>query len=260
MTIRVLVADDQPLIRAGIAMMLSAEADIQVVGESGDGLHAIEQARALRPDVVVMDVRMPGTDGVTATRCITGDTFSQDPDEPVTVLILSAYAGDDEVYAALRAGASGFLPKHAAATELARAVRTVAAGNGWLDPAVTRRLITEFAARPEPQIPTREEMEQLTAREREVLGLIAHGLDNTEIAAQLFISEGTVKTHLGRILIKLGLRDRAQAAAAAYQTGLVTPGAGLPTAGGRQPTTGRRPPTSGGRRREPGRPFLRRAG
>jgi DNA-binding NarL/FixJ family response regulator len=253
MTIRVLVADDQPLIRAGIAMMLSAEADIQVVGESGDGLHAIEQARALRPDVVVMDVRMPGTDGVTATRCITGDTFSQDPDEPVTVLILSAYAGDDEVYAALRAGASGFLPKHAAATELA--------------PAVTRRLITEFAARPEPQIPTREEMEQLTAREREVLGLIAHGLDNTEIAAQLFISEGTVKTHLGRILIKLGLRDRAQAAAAAYQTGLVTPGAGLPpaggrqpTAGGRQPTTGRRPPTSGGRRREPGRPFLRRAG
>lgn len=233
MTIRVLVVDDQPLIRAGIAMMLDAEHDLEVIGEAGDGHHAVDRARELRPDVVVMDLRMPGSDGLAATRRIAGEATGRDPEEPVAVLILTGYAADEEVYAALRAGASGFLPKHAAAAELARAVRTVAAGDGWLDPAVARRLIEEFAARPEPRLPTREEVDQLTDREREVLTLIAHGLGNAEIAARLVISEGTVKTHLGRILLKLGLHDRAQAVAAAYQTGLVAPGAEPPATGRR---------------------------
>jgi DNA-binding NarL/FixJ family response regulator len=223
-TIRVLLADDQPLIRAGIAMLLAAEPDIEVTGEAGDGVEAVERARLLQPDVVVMDVRMPRADGVEATRRIAGDTFSADPDRPVKVLVLTTYNVDETVYAALRAGASGFLLKHAAPAELVGAVRAVAAGDGWLDPAITRQLIGEFAARPQTQVPTPAELDQLTARECEVLVLVAHGLSNAEIADWLVIGEGTVKTHFGRILMKLGIRDRAQAVATAYQTGLVKPG------------------------------------
>lgn len=228
MTIHVLLVDDQPLIRAGIAMLLAAETDIDVAGEADDGLAAIEQAAALQPDVVVMDVRMPGTDGVEATRRITEDSFSANPDKPVKVLILTTYNVDETVYAALRAGASGFLLKHAAPAELVRAVRAVAAGDGWLDPPVTRRLLKEFAARPEPHVPTPAELDELTARECEVLVLVAHGLSNSEIAERLVIGEGTVKTHFGRILMKLAIRDRAQAVAAAYQCGLVKPGSSPP--------------------------------
>jgi DNA-binding NarL/FixJ family response regulator len=223
-TIQVLLADDQPLIRAGIAMLLTAETDIDVAAEVDDGRQAVEQARLLQPDVVVMDVRMPGTDGVEATRQITGDSFSADPDRPVKVLILTTYNVDETVYAALRAGASGFLLKHAAPAELVGAVRAVAAGDGWLDPPVARGMLREFAARPEPQLPTPAELERLTARECEVLALVAYGLSNAEIAGRLVIGEGTVKTHFGRILMKLGIRDRAQAVATAYQTGLVAPG------------------------------------
>jgi DNA-binding NarL/FixJ family response regulator len=229
--LRVIMADDQPLIRAGIAMLLDAEDDIQVVGEASNGAQAVEQAQTLQPDVVLMDVRMPGTDGVEATRQLTNDSFSRNPDKPVKVLILTTYNIDETVYAALRAGASGFLLKHAAPAELVRAVRAVAAGDGWLDPAVTRNLLREFAARPELNIPTPAELQQLTPRECEVLVLVAHGLSNSEIADRLVIGEGTVKTHYGRILVKLGLRDRAQAVATAYQTGLVKPGSSPPAAG-----------------------------
>jgi DNA-binding NarL/FixJ family response regulator len=234
MAIRVLVADDQPLIRAGIAMLLDAETGIEVVGEADDGMQAVNLAETLQPDVVVMDVRMPGADGVEATERITGDTFSRDPDRPVKVLILTTYNIDETVYAAIRAGASGFLLKHAAPAELVRAVEMVAAGDGWLDPAVTGRLLREFAARPESTMPSPAELAQLTPREREVLVFVAHGFSNAEIAERLFIGEGTVKTHLGRILMKLGLRDRAQAVAAAYQCGLVKPGSGPPPGSGGQ--------------------------
>jgi DNA-binding NarL/FixJ family response regulator len=230
MTIRVLLADDQPLVRAGIAMLLEAEPEIQVVAETDDGRHAVEAARRLQPDVVVMDVRMPGTDGVEATRQITADGFSEHPDDPVKVLVLTTYHVDETVYAALRAGASGFLLKDAAPQDLAAAVRAVAAGEAWLDPAVARGLLREFAARPDTTGPTPDELRRLTAREREVLVLVAHGLSNAEISARLVVGEATVKTHLGRVLLKLGLRDRAQAVAAAYQSGLVKPGTGLPPA------------------------------
>jgi DNA-binding NarL/FixJ family response regulator len=228
MTIRILVADDEPLVRSGIQMLLSANPDIEVVGETADGAQTVQEARRLQPDIVLMDVRMPGIDGVEATREITADAFSASPDNPIRVLILTTYNHDESVYAALRAGASGFLLKEAARAELIRAVHAIAGGDGWLDPAVTRGLLNEFAARPEPHRPTPTEMRQLTPREREVLVLAAHGLSNGEIAAHLFIGEATVKTHLGRVLLKLGLRDRVQAVVAAYQSGLVVPGSGLP--------------------------------
>jgi DNA-binding NarL/FixJ family response regulator len=231
MTIRVLLADDQPLVRAGIAMLLAAEPDIDVVGETGDGSQAVERARLLQPDVVLMDVRMPGVDGVEATRQIAADGFSENRDRPVKVLILTTYHVDDTVYAALRAGASGFLLKDAAPKELVSAVQAIAAGEAWLAPAVARGLLTEFAARPDPSVPTPEEMQRLTSREREVLVLVAHGLSNGEIAARLVVGEATIKTHLGRVLIKLGVRDRAQAIVAAYQSGLVKPGASPPPVG-----------------------------
>jgi DNA-binding NarL/FixJ family response regulator len=229
MTIRVVLADDQPLVRAGIAMLLDAEFDLEVVSQADDGAQAVEQARHLQPDVVLMDVRMPGVDGVEATRQITRDDFSQQTDRPVKVLILTTYHVDETVYAALRAGASGFLLKDAVPQELVTAIRAIAAGEAWLGPAVARRLLSEFAARPDPRVPTPVEMQALTPREREVLILVAHGLSNSEIADRLVVGDATVKTHLGRVLIKLGLRDRAQAIAAAFHSGLVQPGTGLPS-------------------------------
>lgn len=224
MTVRVLVADDQPLVRAGIGMLLDSEPDIDVVAEVGDGAQALEQAHRHQPDVVVMDVRMPVVDGVEATRRITAPGFAADPDAPVRVLVLTNYHADDAVYGALRAGAGGFLLKDAAPADLAAAVRAVRSGQAWLQPVVARSLLVEFAARPEPRAPSPEVLRQLTAREREVLTLVGCGLSNAEIAAHLVVGGVTVKTHLGRILMKLGLRDRAQAVVAAYENGLVTPG------------------------------------
>ena len=221
--IRVVVVDDQPLVRAGIVMLVNAEDDITVVAEAADGAEALTQIRAHRPDVVLMDVRMPGTDGVTATRAVVDEGLTAHSGQPIGVIILTTYHIDEAVYAALRAGASGFLLKDAAPAEIVNAIRSVVAGEAWLDPAVARRLIDEFAARPEPHTPTPAEMAQLTPREREVLSLMARGLSNADVAVELFISEATVKTHLARVMMKLGVREKAQAVAAAYQTGLVQP-------------------------------------
>ena len=221
--IRVVVVDDQPLVRAGIAMLVNAEEDIAVVAEAADGQQALTQVRAQRPDVVLMDVRMPGTDGVAATRAVIDEGLTAQNGQLIGVIILTTYHIDEAVYAALRAGASGFLLKDAAPTEIAAAIRAVASGEAWLDPAVTRRLIDEFNARPEPHAPTPAEMAQLTPREREVLTLMARGMSNADVAVELFISEATVKTHLARVMMKLGVREKAQAVAAAYQTGLVQP-------------------------------------
>jgi DNA-binding NarL/FixJ family response regulator len=221
--IRVVVVDDQPLVRAGIVMLVNAEEDITVVAEATDGKDALTQIRAHRPDVVLMDVRMPGTDGVAATRAVVEEGLTAQNGQPIGVIILTTYHIDEAVYAALRAGASGFLLKDAAPAEIVNAIRSVVAGEAWLDPAVARRLIDEFAARPEPHTPTPAEMAQLTPREREVLSLMARGLSNADVALELFISEATVKTHLARVMMKLGVREKAQAVAAAYQTGLVQP-------------------------------------
>ncbi len=220
--IRVVVVDDQPLVRAGIAMLVNVEEDIAVVAEAADGQDALTQARAQRPDVILMDVRMPGTDGVEATRAVIDEGLTAHSGQPIGVIILTTYDIDEAVYAALRAGASGFLLKDAAPTEIVAAIRAVVAGEAWLDPAVTRRLIDEFATRPEQHPPTPAEMAQLTPREREVLTLLAQGLSNADVAVQLFISVATVRTHLARVMMKLGVREKAQAVAAAYQTGLVT--------------------------------------
>lgn len=225
--IRVMVVDDQPLVRAGVVMLLDTEPDVEIVAEAGDGARALEEAARHQPDVVLMDVRMPVLDGVEATRQITADGFAADPDTPIKVLILTTYHADSAVYAALRAGASGFLLKDAAPDELLSATRAVASGEAWLHPSVARGLLTEFAARPEPRAPDPEVMDRLTAREREVLTLVAGGLSNAEIADRLVVGQVTVKTHLGRVFMKLGLRDRAQAVVAAYESGLVTPGASL---------------------------------
>jgi DNA-binding NarL/FixJ family response regulator len=221
--IRVIVVDDQPLVRAGIVMLVNAEEDISVIAEAADGKEALAQIRKHRPDVVLMDVRMPGTDGVTATRTLVDEGLTSQNGQPIGVIILTTYHIDEAVYAALRAGASGFLLKDAAPTEIVNAIRSVVNGEAWLDPAVARRLIDEFAARPEPHTPTPAEMAQLTPREREVLSLMARGLSNADVAVELFISEATVKTHLARVMMKLGVREKAQAVAAAYQTGLVQP-------------------------------------
>ena len=221
-------------------MLLASQNDIEIVGEADDGGQAIDQATSLQPDVVVMDVRMPKMDGVEATRRLTSDSFSANPDRTIKVLILTTYSLDETVYAALRAGASGFLLKEAVPAELARAVRAIAAGDGWLDPAITLALLKEFAARPDPHIPTPTQLDQITPREREVLILVAHGLSNSEIAERLYISDGTVKTHYGRMLMKLGLRDRAQAVVTAYQTGLVKPGSTIPPLGPTGSTSQRR--------------------
>jgi DNA-binding NarL/FixJ family response regulator len=235
--IRVLLADGEPLVRGGFCMLLDFEPDIHVVGEAGDGQEAVEMAARLRPNVVVMDVRMPRMDGVEATRRITADlnasVAAADPSvqpvddelaDCVAVLILSTFHEDAEVRSALRAGASGFLLKSAVPSDLAAAVRAVCRGDAWLDPAVARGLLREFADGPVSVAPTVEEMRRLTAREREVLALAAYGLTNGQIAERLVVSGATVKTHVARVLIKLGLHDRAQAVAAAYQTGLVRAG------------------------------------
>ncbi len=204
-------------------MLVNAEEDIDVVAEAVDGQDALSHIRAERPDVVLMDVRMPGTDGVAATRAVIDEGLTAQNGEPVRVIILTTFHLDDYVHAALRAGASGFVLKDAASTEIVAAIRAVVAGEAWLDPAVTRRLIDDFAARPEQDTPTPAEMAQLTRREREVLTHLARGLSNADVAEQLFISEATVKTHLARVMAKLNVREKAQAVAAAYQTGLVAP-------------------------------------
>ena len=217
--IRVLVADDQALVRAGFRAILEAQEDLEVVGEAGDGSEAVAIARELRPDVVLMDVRMPGVDGIEATRLLL-----RDGDAP-RVLMLTTFDLDEYLYEAMRAGASGFLLKDAPRDQLVGAVRTVAAGDALLAPALLRRLIEDFVRRPAPGARSRPELDELTERELEVLTLIARGLANAEIAARLFVSEATVRTHVTHILAKLGLRDRVQAVVLAYETGLVQPGA-----------------------------------
>ena len=216
--IRVLVADDQALMRGGFRMILDAESDLEVIGEAVDGADAVRGFERWQPDVVVMDVRMPTMDGIEATRRIT----TIDPS--AKVLILTTFDLDEYVYDALRAGASGFLLKDRPPEELIHAVRVVAVGDALLAPAVTRRLIEEFAHRPDAPVAPAG-LEELTDREREVLVLMARGLSNAEIASSLFVAETTVKTHVGRVLHKLALRDRAQAVVLAYESGLVQPGA-----------------------------------
>jgi DNA-binding NarL/FixJ family response regulator len=218
-----MIVDNEPLTRAGIVMLVNAEEDITVVAEAADGQDALTQVRAHRPDVVLMDVRMPGTDGVAATRTVINEGLTTQNGQPTRIIILTVFHLDEYVHAALRAGASGYLLKDAAPTDIAAAIRAVAAGQAWLGPAVTRRLIDEFTTRPDQHTPTPTQMTQLTPREREVLTLLAHGLSNADVAGQLFISEATVKTHLARVMMKLEVREKAQAVAAAYQTGLVQP-------------------------------------
>ncbi|GAA0327026.1 response regulator transcription factor [Actinoallomurus spadix] len=218
MSIRVVIADDQGMVRSGFSILLNAQPDIEVVGEAVNGEEAVSKADGLRPDVVLMDVRMPVLDGLAATRRIT-----ERPDHPA-VLVLTTFDLDDYVYEALRAGASGFLLKDASARELSDAVRVVAAGEALLAPTVTRRLIAEFARMGAPKAPDRRRLDGLTERETEVLGLVARGLSNAQIAEHLVVAEQTVKTHVGRILMKLDLRDRTQAVVYAYETGLVRPG------------------------------------
>lgn len=222
MTIRVLLADDQALIRGGFAALIRSADDMLVVGEAVDGADALRQARDLRPDVVLMDIRMPGTDGISATQLITDDPGLSD----VKVLILTTFEADDHVLAALRAGASGFLGKGVEPAELLDGIRVVAAGDALLSPRATRGLIDRYLAQPsngavEAVDPS---LDALTDREREVVALVAHGLSNDQIAARLFVSPLTAKTHVNRSMTKLGVRDRAQLVVIAYQTGLVRAG------------------------------------
>jgi DNA-binding NarL/FixJ family response regulator len=221
MNARVVVADDQPLVRAGIAMLLRAEPGLEVLAEASDGHEAVDLARSLHPDVILMDARMPNMDGITATRLITAE--HTDPNYLTKVLILTTFNDDEVVYGALRAGASGFLLKHAAPRDLVTAVHTVAAGDSWIDPAVAGKVIAALATFPTPGHESSQLLERLTPREREVLSLLAHGLSPVDIKNRLVLSEATVKTHIARILIKTGSRDRTQAVVLAYQSGLVTP-------------------------------------
>jgi DNA-binding NarL/FixJ family response regulator len=217
--IRLLLVDDEAMVRTGLRLILETEEDLRVVGEASNGVEAIEQATQLRPDVILMDVRMPGTDGIEATRRIT----AADAAGP-KVLILTTFDLDEYVFDALRAGASGFLLKDVTAERLFEAVRVVAAGEALLSPAVTRRLISEFAKTRRPaSVAAPAALAALTPRETEVLRLVAEGLSNPEIAARLVVTEETVKTHVSRVLAKLGLRDRTQAVVAAYESGLVIP-------------------------------------
>ncbi|MFE4634542.1 response regulator [Streptomyces sp. NPDC056773] len=220
MTIKVLLADDQALVRAGFSSLLARADGIEVVGEAGTGDEAVRTARAIRPDIVLMDIRMPGTDGLTATRQIV-----EDPElTGCRVIVLTTFETDEYVFAALRAGASGFLTKETEPDDLRQAVRSVAAGDALLSPSATRRVIEQFAHRPAPPVDTPERLGVLTARELEVTRLIATGLSNDQIAAQLFISPLTAKTHVTRAIAKLGVRDRAQLVILAYETGLVRAG------------------------------------
>ncbi|WP_328735499.1 response regulator transcription factor [Streptomyces bobili] len=217
-TIRVLIADDQQMVRQGFTVLLNAQPDIEVIGQAVDGLDAMAQVAELSPDVVLMDIRMPELGGIEATRRITVAT------PEIKVLVLTTFDLDEYVYEALRAGASGFLLKDASADQLAEAVRVVAAGDALLAPGITRKLIAEFSRLDgTPRAPRKERIGDLTERETEVLTLIAQGLSNAEIARHLVVAEQTVKTHVGRILVKLGLRDRTQAAVFAYESGLVRP-------------------------------------
>jgi DNA-binding NarL/FixJ family response regulator len=218
MSVRVLVVDDQALVRAGFVKLLEPEDDLRVVGEAADGAEAVEAAVRTHPDVVLMDIRMPRLDGIEATRRIRAARNA------ARVLVLTTYDLDEYVFDALKAGASGFLLKDAPADQLVAGIRVVAAGDALLAPAVTKRLIEEFARRPTPPPGGPAELAELTAREREILTLIARGLTNSEIAGELVVGESTVKTHVGNVLSKLGLRDRVQAVVLAYETGLVRPG------------------------------------
>ena len=219
--IRVLVADDQSLVRAGFKALLDARDDIEVVGEAADGAGAVELARKLRPDVILMDIRMPGVDGLEATRRIAADEDLAG----VKVIILTTFESDEYVFQAIRCGASGFLVKDTEPADLLQAVRVVARGDALLSPSVTRRLITDLATRPAGPAPAATKaLSALTDREREVMALVAGGLSNDEIAARLYLSPLTAKTHVSRIMTKLSARDRAQLVVLGYETGLVTPG------------------------------------
>jgi DNA-binding NarL/FixJ family response regulator len=218
--VRVLLADDQAMVRAGFRMILELEEGIEVVGEAQDGEEAVAAARRAKPDVIVMDVRMPRLDGVAATRRVV-----EELEPPPQVLVVTTFDEDEPVYEALRAGTAGFLLKNAPPEQLVDAVRAVAAGDGLLSPEVTRRVIEEFARRsPPPAAPGADALSELTERELEVLRLLARGLSNAEIADRLVITPGTAKTHVGRILMKLGLGNRVQAVVLAYESGLVRPG------------------------------------
>ena len=220
MSVRVLLVDDQALIRAGFRMILEAEEDIEVVGECGDGTQAIDSVKRFSPDVVLMDIRMPEMDGIEATRRIVGG----DGDAAVKVLMLTTFDLDEYVYDALRAGASGFLLKDVPADQLVAGIRLVAQGDALLAPSVTRRLIEEFSRSPRGRSERPAGVDELTPREVEVFKLLARGMSNAEIAAQLIVSETTVKTHVARILMKLEVRDRVQAVVLAYESGVVAPG------------------------------------
>jgi DNA-binding NarL/FixJ family response regulator len=216
--IRVLIADDQTLVRDGFRMILDAQEDIEVVGEAADGMEAIEKARELGPDVVLMDVRMPGLDGIEATRQVVDGRME------TRVLMLTTFDLNEYVYEAMRAGASGFLLKDVPRAHLVDGVRTIAAGDALLAPGITRRLIEQFIRRPPPGSSRPEGLDELTDRELEVLRLVARGRSNAEIAKELFVSEATVKTHVAHVFRKLELRDRVQAVVLAYESGLVQPG------------------------------------
>ncbi len=220
MTVRVLVADDQALVRAGFRKILEADDAIEVVGDASDGFEAVERARELDPDVVLMDIRMPGLDGIAATR----ELFKQGKDGP-RVLVLTTFGLEEYVYEALRAGASGFLLKDVPPEQLLAAVHVVARGDALLDPTIMRSMIEEFASKPAVRRELAAKMEELTPREREVFALVARGLSNAEIARDLVVSDGTVKTHVAHLLLKLDLRDRVQAVIYAYESGAVEPGA-----------------------------------
>jgi DNA-binding NarL/FixJ family response regulator len=226
MPVRVLVADDQAMVRGGFSMIIDAEPDMEMVGEADDGERAVRETARLHPDVVVMDIQMPNLDGVSATREILARV-----DPAPRILVVTTFDIDEYVYEALRAGASGFLLKNSPPEELVRAIRVLAAGDALLSPSVTRRLLEEFSRRPVASGHTPKSLEDLTNREIEVLTLVARGLSNAEIAERLVVTTGTVKTHVARVLMKLDLRDRLQAAVLAYETGLIKPGASEPERG-----------------------------
>ena len=223
LSITLIVADDQELIRAGIVMLLSAEPDLEVVAQASTGAETVRLARELRPDVVVMDIRMPDMNGIDATKLLSADQPPDGADSPTRVLVLTTFADDETLYSALRAGASGYLLKHAAPHDLPSAIRKVATGDAWIDPMVAGRLIAALSQMPAQLKSATQLSELLTPREQEILVLMAHGMSNAEITAKLVLSQATVKTHVARVIMKTGCRDRAQAVALAYQSGLMSP-------------------------------------